>query len=151
MRFFTVIASLVLAGAVPVVGADDHKAPRPDPFTDIDPALRRATPTAPYRLLRNLRDYFRPVLDRPARNLAGVAIKKQRIIWSQLISLRGPPFNASTHVVLRRVGSGYKPASSLLCSRDGQPKFAAGRDYRNSNFRQDIATWPSVLHPIAEM
>src|SRR5207247_2249661 len=41
--------------------------------TEIDPALRRATPTAPYRLLRNLRDYFRPVLDRPARNLAGAA------------------------------------------------------------------------------
>src|SRR4029078_9990493 len=41
--------------------------------TDIDPALRRATPTAPYRLLRNLRDYFRPVLDRPARYLAGAA------------------------------------------------------------------------------
>src|SRR2546427_2441724 len=41
--------------------------------TEIDPALRRATPTAPYRLLRNLRDYFRPVLDRPARNLASAA------------------------------------------------------------------------------
>jgi hypothetical protein len=41
--------------------------------TEIDPALHRATPTAPYRLLRNLRDYFRPVLDRPARNLAGAA------------------------------------------------------------------------------
>ena len=41
--------------------------------TEIDPPLRRATPTAPYRLLRNLRDYFRPVLDRPARYLAGAA------------------------------------------------------------------------------
>jgi len=40
---------------------------------EIDPPLRRATPTAPYRLLRNLRDYFRPVLDRPARALAGAA------------------------------------------------------------------------------
>jgi hypothetical protein len=36
---------------------------------ELDPPLRRATPTAPYRLLRNLRDYFRPVLDRPARAL----------------------------------------------------------------------------------
>jgi hypothetical protein len=47
----------------------------PATFTraEIDPALRRATPTAPYRLLRNLRDYFRPVLDRPARALAGAA------------------------------------------------------------------------------
>src|SRR2546425_7843595 len=41
--------------------------------TEIAPPLRRATPTAPYRLLRNLRDYFRPVLDRPARALAGAA------------------------------------------------------------------------------
>ena len=41
--------------------------------TEIDPPLRRATPTAPYRLLRNLRDYFRPVLDRPARALAGAS------------------------------------------------------------------------------
>ena len=41
--------------------------------TEIDQPLRRATPTAPYRLLRNLRDYFRPVLDRPAGALAGAA------------------------------------------------------------------------------
>lgn len=40
---------------------------------ELDQPLRRATPTAPYRLLRNLRDYFRPVLDRPARNLAFAA------------------------------------------------------------------------------
>jgi hypothetical protein len=40
---------------------------------EIDPPLRRATPTTPHRLLRNLRDYFRPVLDRPARALAGAA------------------------------------------------------------------------------
>src|SRR2546426_556791 len=37
--------------------------------TEIDPLLRRANPTLPNRLLRNLRDYFRPVLDRPARAL----------------------------------------------------------------------------------
>ena len=47
----------------------------PASFTrsEVDPPLRRATPTAPYRLLRNLRDYFRPVLDRPARALGGAA------------------------------------------------------------------------------
>src|SRR2546422_1077394 len=39
--------------------------------TEIDPLLRRASPTLPSRLLRNLRDYFRPVLDRPARALGG--------------------------------------------------------------------------------
>src|SRR6267143_2123726 len=37
--------------------------------TEVDPLLRRASPTLPGRLLRNLRDYFRPVLDRPARAL----------------------------------------------------------------------------------
>jgi hypothetical protein len=40
---------------------------------ELDPPLRRATPTAPYRLLRNLRDYFRPVLDRPAHALGDAA------------------------------------------------------------------------------
>src|SRR2546429_5569878 len=40
---------------------------------EFEPPLRRATPTAPYRLLRNLRDYFRPVLDRPGRALTGAA------------------------------------------------------------------------------
>src|SRR5438270_10831166 len=40
---------------------------------EIDPPLRRATPTTPYRLLRNRRDYFRPVLDRPGRALTGGA------------------------------------------------------------------------------
>jgi hypothetical protein len=47
--------------------------------TEIDPPLRRATPTAPYRLLRNLRDYFRPVLDRPARYLGGAAAAPARL------------------------------------------------------------------------
>ena len=37
---------------------------------EIDPLLRRSSPTLPGRLLRNLREYFRPVLDRPARPLA---------------------------------------------------------------------------------
>jgi hypothetical protein len=37
--------------------------------TEVEPALRRVAPTAPYRFLRNLRGYFGPVLDRPARSL----------------------------------------------------------------------------------
>ena len=41
---------------------------------EIEPPLRRATPTAPYRLLRSLREYFRPVLDRPARAIAGASV-----------------------------------------------------------------------------
>src|SRR5438046_1855249 len=40
---------------------------------EIDPPLRRATPTAPYRLRRSLRGCFRPVLDRPGRALTGAA------------------------------------------------------------------------------
>src|SRR3989442_14617394 len=41
--------------------------------TDIDPVLHRAGPSSPNRLLRSLRDYFRPVLDRPARGLGTAA------------------------------------------------------------------------------
>src|SRR5438094_378109 len=52
--------------------------------TEIDPPLRRAAPTAPYRLLRNLRDYFRPVRDRRARALTCAA--------------RGPCFTARNAV-----------------------------------------------------
>jgi hypothetical protein len=37
--------------------------------TEVEPSLRRVTPSAPNRLLRNLRAYFGPVLDRPARSL----------------------------------------------------------------------------------
>src|SRR5256884_4853717 len=40
---------------------------------EFEPVLRRATPTGRFRLLGNLLDYFRPVLDRPARGLAGAA------------------------------------------------------------------------------
>ncbi|TMB60587.1 MAG: hypothetical protein E6J49_12035 [Chloroflexi bacterium] len=37
--------------------------------TDVDPAFRRVTPSAPNRFVRGLRGYLGPVLDRPARNL----------------------------------------------------------------------------------
>jgi len=37
--------------------------------TDVEPALRRVTPAAPNRFLRNIRGYLGPVLDRPARTL----------------------------------------------------------------------------------
>src|SRR5256884_1184480 len=45
------------------------RVPAAYPRQEIDPLLRRSSPTLPGRLLRNLRDYFRPVLDRPARAL----------------------------------------------------------------------------------
>jgi hypothetical protein len=42
--------------------------------TDVEPALRRVAPSAPNRFLRNLRGYFGPVLDRPARALGHAII-----------------------------------------------------------------------------
>jgi hypothetical protein len=71
--FAIVLVTLLGIPARNLVGALATLVRVPAAFTrsDIDPALRRATPTAPSRLLRNLREYFRPVLDRPARALAG--------------------------------------------------------------------------------
>ena len=54
-----------LVGALAVV----LRVPAQFTRTDIDPALRRVAPSAPSRFLRNLRSYFGPVLDRPARSL----------------------------------------------------------------------------------
>src|SRR5213594_4204602 len=75
LLFAIVLITLLGIPARMLVGALATLLRVPAAFTraEIDPPLRRATPTAPYRLLRNLRDYFRPVLDRPARNLAGAA------------------------------------------------------------------------------
>src|SRR2546428_4566324 len=75
LLFAIVLVTLLGTPARMLVGALAALLRAPATFTraEIDPALRRTTPTTPYRLLRNLRDYFRPVLDRPARNLAGAA------------------------------------------------------------------------------
>src|SRR6266480_2114003 len=75
LLFAIVLVTLLGIPARMLVGALATLLRVPAAFTraEIDPPLRRAMPTAPYRLLRNLRDYFRPVLDRPARNLAGAA------------------------------------------------------------------------------
>ena len=75
LLFAIVLVTLLGIPARVLVGSLAALLRVPAVFTraEIDPPLRRATPTAPYRLLRNLRDYFRPVLDRPARNLAGAA------------------------------------------------------------------------------
>lgn len=54
-----------LVGALAVV----LRVPAQFTRTDIEPALRRVAPSAPNRFLRNLRGYFGPVLDRPARSL----------------------------------------------------------------------------------
>src|SRR6266550_3447284 len=65
--FAIVLVTLLGIPARMLVGALATLLRVPAAFTraEIDPPLRRAMPTAPYRLLRNLRDYFRPVLDRP--------------------------------------------------------------------------------------
>jgi hypothetical protein len=75
LLFAIVLVTLLGIPARMLVGALATLLRVPAAFTraEIDPPLRRATPTAPYRLLRNLRDYFRPVLDRPARNFAAAA------------------------------------------------------------------------------
>ena len=75
LLFAIILVTLLGIPARVLVGALAALLRVPAVFTraEIDPPLRRATPTAPYRLLRNLRDYFRPVLDRPARALAGAA------------------------------------------------------------------------------
>src|SRR3989441_9895609 len=75
LLFAIVLVTLLGIPARMLVGALAALLRVPAAFTraEVDPPLRRATPTTPYRLLRNLRDYFRPVLDRPARNLAGAA------------------------------------------------------------------------------
>src|SRR2546423_4855345 len=75
LLFAIVLVTLLGIPARRLVGALAALLRVPAAFTraEIDPPLRRATPTAPYRLLRNLRDYFRPVLDRPGRALTGAA------------------------------------------------------------------------------
>src|SRR5438874_9279860 len=75
LLFAIILVTLLGIPARVLVGALAALLRVPAVFTraEIDPPLRRATPTAPYRLLRNLRDYFRPVLDRPGRALTGAA------------------------------------------------------------------------------
>src|SRR5438105_12591816 len=75
LLFAIVLVTLLGIPARVLVGALAALLRVPAVFTrpEIDPPLRRATPTAPYRLLRNLRDYFRPMPDRPGRPLTGAA------------------------------------------------------------------------------
>src|SRR6267143_1861156 len=71
-----VLVTLLGMPARNLVGATATLLRAPANFTrtDIDPLLRRVTPSAPNRFLRGLRSYFGPVLDRPARALgAGMA------------------------------------------------------------------------------
>src|SRR5438309_2647602 len=75
LLFAIVLVTLLGIPARRLVGALAALLRVPAAFTraEIDPPLRRATPTAPYHLRRHLLDYLRPELDRPARNLAGAA------------------------------------------------------------------------------
>jgi hypothetical protein len=101
---------------------------------EIDPPLRRATPTAPYRLLRNLRDYFRPVLDRPALALAGAAAAlfytaRDAANWpinaitGAIVGLISPLVDqAATHAEngSDRLGAAARSASAALRGNSGQ-------------------------------
>jgi hypothetical protein len=101
---------------------------------EIDPPLRRATPTAPYRLLRNLRDYFRPVLDRPAAALAGGAAAlfytaRDAANWpvaaitGAIVGLISPLVDqAATHAEngSDRLGAAAKSAAGALRGNSGQ-------------------------------
>src|SRR5947207_13575631 len=69
LLFAIVLVTLLGIPARVLVGALAALLRVPAVFTraEIDPPLRRATPTAPYRLLPNLRDYFPPVPNPPGR------------------------------------------------------------------------------------
>ncbi|MEO8632911.1 MAG: hypothetical protein ABI466_06095 [Chloroflexota bacterium] len=81
-RWHLVLLALVLATllgnpARNLVGALAGVLRVPAQFTrtDLEPALRRVTPSAPNRFLRNLRGYFGPVLDQPARSLGHAILR----------------------------------------------------------------------------
>src|SRR5213595_3942657 len=84
---------------------------------EIDPPLRRATPTAPYRLLRNLRDYFRPVLDRPGRALTGAIVG----LFSPLVD------QAATHAENGSDRLGAQARSSAGALRGNSERWAGWR------------------------
>src|SRR3989442_14665597 len=68
-----VLVTLLGIPARILVGADAKvlRVPAEYTRTEIDPLLRRASPKLHSQLLHNLRDYVRPVLDRPAHAHGG--------------------------------------------------------------------------------
>lgn len=99
--------------------------------TDIEPALRRVTAPAPNRLLRTLRAYLGPVLDRPARSLARAIVGLFRLatrapswrvapITDAIVGLISPLVDqAATHAEngSDRLGAQSRSASAELRGR----------------------------------
>ena len=118
-----------LIGAIAVM----LRAPAQFTRTDIEPALRRVAPSAPNRFLRNLRGYFGPVLDRPARSLGHAIVAlfatatrapswPVRPITDALVGLVSPLVDqAATHAEngSERLASQARSASSELRGRSG--------------------------------
>src|SRR5687767_4900408 len=109
------------------------RAPAQFTRTDIEPALRRVAPSAPNRFLRNLRGYFGPVLDRPARSLghaiAGLFATATRApswpvrpITDAIVGLVSPLVDqAATHAEngSERLAAQARSASSELRGKSG--------------------------------
>lgn len=119
-----------LVGAIAAV----LRAPAQFTRTDIEPALRRVAPSAPNRFLRNLRGYFGPVLDRPARSI-GHAIGALfstatrapswpvRPITDAIVGLVSPLVDqAATHAEngSDRLGAQARSAAAALRGKSGQ-------------------------------
>ena len=110
------------------------RAPAQFARTDVEPALRRVTPSAPNRLLRNLRGYLGPVLDRPARSLGRAIISLFRTatrapswrvapITDAIVGLVSPLVDqAATHAEngSARLGAQARSASEELRGRSGR-------------------------------
>jgi len=118
-----------LVGALAVV----LRAPAQFTRTEIEPALRRVAPSAPNRFLRNLRGYFAPVLDRPARSLgraivALFATATRAPVWpvkpitDAIVGLVSPLVDqAATHAEngSERLGAQARSAAAALRGKAG--------------------------------
>jgi hypothetical protein len=119
-----------LVGALAVV----LRAPAQFTRAEIEPALRRVTPSAPNRFLRNLRGYLGPVVDRPARSLghaivALFATATRAPVWpvkpitDAIVGLVSPLVDqAATHAETgsERLGAQARSASAALRGKSGQ-------------------------------
>jgi hypothetical protein len=118
-----------LVGALAVV----LRTPAQFTRTEVEPALRRVTPSAPNRFLRNLRGYLGPVLDRPARSLGRAIVAlfatatrapswPVRPITDAIVGLVSPLVDqAATHAEngSDRLGAQARSASQELRGRSG--------------------------------
>jgi hypothetical protein len=131
-----VLVTLLGNPARTLVGALATALRTPAQFTraEVEPALRRVAPSAPNRFLRNLRAYFGPVLDRPARAIGraivGLFATATRApswpvkpITDAVVGLVSPLVDqAATHAEngSDRLGAQARSASEALRGRSGQ-------------------------------